>query len=105
MKKKIFIGTLCLRQVDLLAGLSYEELLNLLFPEGNYVALVRWMETPAGKAAIGGYHQMSWAERATALMEIVPWSVDRNQLRKATNRLTQARNRALKYKKAQMGAI
>ena len=83
----IKIGELELRKVDLFAGLSYEQVLNLVLPEGDYVAIVHWMDTAAGKAAIPGYLQMGWAERTKALNMIVPWLVDRNQLRKTTNRL------------------
>ena len=50
--KKIKIGELELRKVELLGGMSYEEQLELVLPEGDYVAIVRWMETTAGKTAI-----------------------------------------------------
>ena len=85
--KKIKIGELELRQVDLLGGMSYQQQLNLLFPEGNYVSLVRWINSPAGKSAIVYYHKMSWAERIANLNEIVPWQVERHQLMTATTRL------------------
>ena len=90
--KKIKIGELELRQVDLLGGMSYEQQLNLLLPEDSYVSLVRWVNSPAGKAAIVDYHKMSWAERAANLNEIVPWKVDRHQLMLATNRLEYPKN-------------
>ena len=83
----IKIGELELRKVDIFAGLSYEQVLRLVLPESDYVAIVRWMDTAAGKAALDGYHSMSWAQRTKALNMIVPWLVDRNQLRKTTNRI------------------
>ena len=88
MNNTIVIGTLRLRRVDLLGEMTYEQQLYYLFPADNYTPLARWMETPAGKAAIPDYHQLSWAERAEALNQIVPWTVERHQLMKSTNRLS-----------------
>ena len=85
--EKIKIGVLELRKIDLFAGMSYEEVLRLVFFEGNYVPLVRWTNSPAGKLAIPDYHKMSWAQRAEALNEIVPWKVERQQLINTTLRL------------------
>ena len=84
--KKIKIGELELRKVELLGGMSYEEQLELVLPEGDYVAIVRWMETTAGKTAIPDYHKMSWTARTAALKEIVPWCVEYQQLKVATYR-------------------
>ena len=90
--EKIFIGTLCLRQVDLLAGLSYEEQLQLVMPEDDYVAVVRWVKTKAGKQALPEYDKWSWAKRAVELNKIVPWRVERHQLMVATNRYDYGRH-------------
>lgn len=73
-----------LRKVDLFYGMSYKDLLMLIFPPNNYAALVRWMDTSAGKNAIPGYESMSYGERAASLRKIVPWYVESQQLKIAT---------------------
>ena len=80
----IKIGELELRKVDLFAGLSYVEVLKLVFRPGDYVGLVRWTESPACELAIEGYHKKSYGKRAEALREIVPWYVESQQLKIAT---------------------
>ena len=82
----IKIGELELRKVDLFAGLSFVEILLLLFPEDNYVSVVRWVKSSAGRRVLPEYEKWSWAKRAEELNKIVPWKVERHNLMVATNR-------------------
>ena len=84
-----------LRMVDMFAGMSYEDVLNLVFRPGDYVGIVLWVKTSAGKLAIPGYHKMSWPERVDELNKIVPWLVEKQQLITATRRLEAKEKRKL----------
>lgn len=71
-------------------GLSEEELRHLLLPKNKYSALVRFLNSSAGRALFPKGSQPTWLERAVVLSELAGWTVDEQLLRREARRQDKA---------------
>ena len=71
-------------------GLSEDELRAIILPENKYSALVRFLNSSAGRTLFPKGSQPTWLERAVVLSELAGWTVDEQLLRRESRRQDKA---------------